>query len=82
VRAKGYKEENGVQPSQFCTTVCEEISQLEGSLRSGTTWACEAEESPLLEAVAREGFVKTQQAGKDLAGALVIYELWRLAMAL
>jgi hypothetical protein len=32
----------------------------------------EAEESPLLEAVAREGLVKTQQAGKDLSGAVVI----------
>jgi hypothetical protein len=40
----------------------------------------EAEESPLLEAVAREGVVKTQQAGKNLADAVVICELWRLAM--
>jgi hypothetical protein len=29
------------------------------------TWAREAEESPLLEAVAREGLVKTQQAGEN-----------------
>jgi hypothetical protein len=35
----------------------------------------EAEESPLSEAVAREWLVKTQQAGKSLAGAVVIYEL-------
>jgi hypothetical protein len=42
----------------------------------------EAEESPLLEAVARERLVKTQQAGKGLAGAVVICELWRLAVAL
>jgi hypothetical protein len=42
----------------------------------------EAEESPLLEAVAREGLVKTQQAGKGLADAVVICELWRLAVAL
>jgi hypothetical protein len=41
----------------------------------------EAEEFPLLEAVARERLVKTQQAGKGLAGAVVICELWRLATA-
>jgi hypothetical protein len=45
-------------------------------------WACEAEGSPLLEAIARGQLVKTQQAGKDLAGAVVIRELWRLVMAL
>jgi hypothetical protein len=42
----------------------------------------EAEESPLLEAFTRERLVKTQQAGKDLARAVVICELWRLAVAL
>jgi hypothetical protein len=31
-----------------------------------------AEESPLLEEVARKGLVKTQQAGKGLAGAVLI----------
>jgi hypothetical protein len=41
-----------------------------------------AEEYPLLEAVARELLVKTQQAGRGLAVAVVICELWRLAMAL
>jgi hypothetical protein len=41
-----------------------------------------AEESPLLEAVARERLVKAQQAGKSLAVAVVICELWRLALAL
>jgi hypothetical protein len=30
------------------------------------------DESALLEAVARERLVKTQQAGKDLVGAVVI----------
>jgi hypothetical protein len=40
------------------------------------------EESPLLEAVAREWLVKTQWAGKGFAGAVVISELWRLAVAL
>jgi hypothetical protein len=43
---------------------------------------CEAEESPLLEADAREQLVKTQQAGKGLVVAVVICELWRLAVAL
>jgi hypothetical protein len=42
----------------------------------------EAEESKLLEAVTRERLVKTQQAIEYLAGASVIYELWRLAVAL
>jgi hypothetical protein len=32
----------------------------------------EAEESPLLEAAVRERLVKTQQAEKGLAGAVVI----------
>jgi hypothetical protein len=31
-----------------------------------------AEESPMLEAIAREELVKTQQVGKGLAGAVVI----------
>jgi hypothetical protein len=35
----------------------------------------EAEEPPLLEAAAREWLVKTQQAGKGLAGAVAICEL-------
>jgi hypothetical protein len=42
----------------------------------------EAEESPSLEAIARERQVKTPQAGKGLAVALVICELWRLAVAM
>jgi hypothetical protein len=42
----------------------------------------EAEESPLLEAVTRERLVKTQQAGKDLACAVVILKVWRSAMEL
>jgi hypothetical protein len=47
-----------------------------------TTWAREAEESPPLEAVARERVVKTQQAGKDLAGSVVICKAWRSAIAI
>jgi hypothetical protein len=42
----------------------------------------EAEESPLLEAVAREQLVKMQQAGKGLGGAVVICELWGLTVVL
>jgi hypothetical protein len=42
----------------------------------------EAQESPLLEGIARKRQVKTQKAGKGLAGAVVICELWRLAVAL
>jgi hypothetical protein len=36
----------------------------------------------MLEAVARERLVKTQQAGKNLATDVVICELWILAVAL
>jgi hypothetical protein len=42
----------------------------------------EGEESPLLEAVTRERLVKTQQAGKGLVEAVVICEMWRLAVEL
>jgi hypothetical protein len=44
--------------------------------------SAEAEKSPLLETVARERLVKTQQAGKYLASAVVICELWRLSVTL
>jgi hypothetical protein len=47
--------------SQFYTGGCEERSSVR-----------EAEESPLLEAAARERLVKTQQAGKGLTVAVVI----------
>jgi hypothetical protein len=46
------------------------------------TWGWESEEFPLLEAVARERLIKTQQAGKSLAGAVVICKVWRSAKAL
>jgi hypothetical protein len=42
----------------------------------------EAEESPFLEGVTREQLLKTQHPGGDLAGTVVICELWRLAMVL
>jgi hypothetical protein len=32
--------------------------------------------------IAREQLVKTQQAGKDLLGAVMICKLWRIAMVL
>jgi hypothetical protein len=42
----------------------------------------EAEESPLLEAVARERLVKTQQAGIGLAGVIVNCKVLSIAMVL
>jgi accessory gene regulator protein AgrB len=45
-------------------------------------FSAETEEFPILEAVIRERLVKSQQAGKYLAGAVVICEAWRLVMAL
>jgi hypothetical protein len=44
--------------------------------------AREAEESALLEAVAREQLGKAQQDGKGLESAVVICKVWRLALAL
>jgi hypothetical protein len=66
-----YKQGTKSVERELCTGVSEEW-----------TWAHEVEEYPLLEAVTRERLVKTQQAGKGLAGAVVICELWRLAVAL
>jgi hypothetical protein len=43
------------------------------------TWARE-DEPPLLETVAKERLVNSQQAGKGLAGAVVICELWLAAV--
>jgi hypothetical protein len=42
----------------------------------------EPEESLLLKAVARERMIKSQQAGKGMAGAVVIFKVWRFAIAL
>jgi hypothetical protein len=36
----------------------------------------------MLEAITRKRLVKSEQGGKDLAGTVVIYEVWILAMAL
>jgi hypothetical protein len=46
------------------------------------TLACEAEESPLLDAIAKEWLVKTKQAGKGLSGPVVIWEVWKSVIAL
>jgi hypothetical protein len=42
----------------------------------------EVEEYPWLEAVTRERLVKTQQTIQSLRGAVVICELWIIAVAL
>jgi hypothetical protein len=47
--------------------------------RTIRTRPLEAEESPLLQAVAKERLLKTQQAGKGLA---VLAVIWRLTVAL
>jgi hypothetical protein len=59
-----------VSSVEFCTGGCEERA-----------WEREAEESPLLEDVARERMVKNNKLEKALAGA-VICELFGLAIAL
>jgi hypothetical protein len=56
---------------EFCTGGCED-----------RTWAREAEESPLLKAVARERLVNTRQTRKCLADVVVIYKVWRLTIEL
>jgi hypothetical protein len=72
-----YKNGNGVfcvvraESVEFCTRVGE-----------GRTWAREAVESPLLEAVAKERLVKAQQAGKGLVVSVVICKLWKWTVAL
>jgi hypothetical protein len=57
-----YTQETKSVDSELCTRGCEE-----------RTRACEAEEFPPLQAVARERLIKTQQAEKGLAGAVVIF---------
>jgi hypothetical protein len=43
-----------------------ELSQVYMGVCEVRTWAHEAEESPLLEAIARKCLMKTLQAGEDL----------------
>jgi hypothetical protein len=58
----------------FIYNICDEMSSTDSEVeqlhhrRTVTTWALEAKGSPLLEAVARERLLKTQQAGKRLSG--------------
>jgi hypothetical protein len=76
-----------IEERWFLRGLCRElITRTAGAMRgveccmggcADRTWSREAEEYQLLEAVARERLVKTQQAGKGLAGAVVICELWR-----
>jgi hypothetical protein len=56
---------------QYCT----------GILKEGPERG-EVEEHPLLEAAVRERLVNTIQAGEELVLAAVIFEVWRLAIAL
>jgi hypothetical protein len=58
-----------------------QVSSVRGSVKKRGSWkgaairedlSAEPEESPLLEAVAREQLVKPQQAGEDLVCAVVI----------
>jgi hypothetical protein len=63
-----YKQGTRLELVQFCSVVREERAS--------------ARQSSLLEVVARERLVMTQQTGEVLAGAVVICELWRSAVAL
>jgi hypothetical protein len=51
-------------------------SQLRNGGQPGMAWAREAEEPSLLETIATERLMKTVQAGKGLAGTMVICKLW------
>jgi hypothetical protein len=81
---RSYKDNWGNQVSSIRKTVKKKDSWKrvvrEPSFREDLI--AEAEESPMLEAVTRERLVKTQQSGKGLAGAVVICELCRSAVAL
>jgi hypothetical protein len=66
-----YKQVTKSVVRQFYTGGCEDRTPVQ-----------EADEFRPLEAIAREWLVITQQAGKDLTSAVVIRELWRLAVAL
>jgi hypothetical protein len=66
----GHKEES----------LCKRISSVREYVKR--TLSCEAEESVLLEGVATEWLMKIEQIGNGLAGAVMIYELSRLAAAL
>jgi hypothetical protein len=44
------------------------------------TWTHEAHEFLLLEAVAKKQLIKTRQAGKGVAGVVVICKVWKSAI--
>jgi hypothetical protein len=82
---RSYKEDNW----------CNWVSSVQEAVEKRDSWkaggrelpfrddlSAEAEESPLLEVSPRELLVKTQQTGKDVAGVVVISELWRSVVAL
>jgi hypothetical protein len=73
--SRGYKRDEVLSLLQLIVQFCT------GGYEDRTR-AREAEESPLVEAIARERLMKTQQAGKCLAGTVVICEMWRFAVAL
>jgi hypothetical protein len=56
-------------------SVDRESAEFYGGSYEDRNWVREAEESPLLEAVAKERLVKTQQAGECLVDAVVVCEL-------
>jgi hypothetical protein len=58
---------------------CNSMRQYEGSCHSERTWAWK---QPLLEAVTSQLLVKTLQAGRDLACAVVICKAWNSAIVL
>jgi hypothetical protein len=58
------------------------VSSAAGYSSESNDVSTEAEESLLLESVAGERLLKTQQAANCLAVAMVICKVWRLAVAL
>jgi hypothetical protein len=81
---RGYKEDNW---GNRVSSVREAVKKRDSWKRVGREppsrrdSSAEAEESSLLEAVTGKQLVKKRQAGKCLASAVVICELWRLAVA-
>jgi hypothetical protein len=71
---RGNKEDSWVNPVSSVWERGKEAVGREPPL--GEDLSAEVEGSPVLEAVAREGLVKIEQAGKGLAGAAVICKGW------
>jgi hypothetical protein len=71
---RSYKEDSwGNQVSSVRESVKKRVSWKGGAIQEDLSG--EAEESPLLEAVTSERLVKTQEAEKGLADAVVICEI-------